>query len=333
MTPSEWNVPDLLKLSGEYWSTCALHAGVRLNLFTLLAGSELTADEAAARAGADSRATAMLLNALVALGLLDKHDQRYSAVPFASQFLSRSSERYIGHIIMHHHYLMNSWAQLHTAVASGAPARTNSSHDDDASHRESFLMGMFDLASLQAPTIVAALDLSGRRRLLDLGGGPGTYAIHFCEVNPALQATVYDLPTTRPIAEKTIARFGLAERIMFVAGDYHADPVPVGFDVAWLSHVLHSDGPDSCARLLATASAALDPGGILVVQEFILNDTKDGPLFPALFSLNMLIGTNGGQAYAEEELCTMMKATGLVDVQRISIDLPNGAGIIMGTKM
>ncbi len=70
-----------------------------------------------------------------------------------------------------------------------------------------------------------------------------------------------------------------------------------------------------------------------MVQEFILNDTKDGPLFPALFSLNMLIGTNGGQAYAEEELCTMMKATGLVDVQRISIDLPNGAGIIMGTKM
>jgi SAM-dependent methyltransferase len=325
-------VPDLLKLSGDYWSTCTLHAGVRLNLFTPLAERPHSAAQLSDQLKTHLRATAMLLDALAALGLLVKEGDAYETTPFSGRFLSRSSEQYLGFIIMHHHHLVSGWAQLHEAVTSGDPVKAPVSHVHDESMRENFLMGMFNLASLLAPKIVAEVDLSGRRRLLDLGGGPGTYAIHFCGANPGLQATVYDLPTTRAFAEKTIARYGVSDRIAFVAGDYHADPVPAGFDVAWLSHVLHADGPEACADLLNRAVAALEPGGILMVQEFILNDAKDGPLFPALFSLNMLLATDGGQAYSETELCAMLKAAGLTDVQRIVIDLPNGAGIIRGTK-
>ena len=332
MTPSSWTPSDLLQLSGSYWATCALHAGVKLELFTPLADTPRSAKELAAMRQAEPRGLAMLLDALTAMALLEKQNDRYLAAPFAARYLSQDSADYLGHIIMHHHHLMSGWSRLDQAVASGAPVvRKQVSKTDDEVQRESFLMGMFNLASMLAPGIAQQIDLSGRKRLLDLGGGPGTYATHFCKQNPQLSGVVYDLPTTRSFAEKTISRFGLESRISFHEGDFHQDPVPAGFDVAWLSHVLHSDGPQGCAVILRKGVEALEPGGLLLAQEFILDDHKDGPLFPALFSLNMLIGTERGQAYAEGELAAMMREAGLRDIKRLEVKLPNGAGIMAGT--
>jgi SAM-dependent methyltransferase len=332
MSTTKWTVPDLLQLSGGYWATCALHAGVKLDLFSVLDRSVRTAEEVAKIRNSDPRGTAMLLDALTAVGFIEKRGTVYTATPFSSEFLSRASDRYMGHIIMHHHHLMSGWAHLHDAVQSGGPVREKVSHGNDESARESFLMGMFNLASLLAPRVAQVIDLSGCRRLLDLGGGPGTYAIHFCLSNPGLTAVVYDLPTTRSFAESTVARFDLSGRVAFTPGDYHADPVPTGFDAAWLSHVLHADGPVACAALLRKSVQALDPGGVLMVQEFILDDAKDGPQFPALFSLNMLLGTDAGQSYSQNELAEMLKEAGLSDVHRIALDLPNGAGVMSGRK-
>ncbi|WP_183354762.1 methyltransferase [Geomonas silvestris] len=325
-----WSVPRLLELSGGYWSTCALHAGVKLQLFTPLATQPLSAGELAAKLQANPRGLAMLLDALSALGLLDKNGDRYVATPFAAQFLSRDSADYLGHIIMHHHHLVSSWSELDQAVRGGGPVRERVAHQDVAGQRESFLMGMFNLAMLMAPKIVPNLDLAGRRRLLDLGGGPGTYAIHFCQENPGLSAVVCDLPTTREFAEQTVERFGLAGRISFVSRDFETEELPTGFDAAWLSHILHSMGPEGCAALLGKAMRSLEPGGLILVQEFVLDDTKNAPLFPALFSLNMLVGTAQGQSYSESELVAMLEAAGAREVRRIPLQLPNGSGIIAG---
>ena len=191
-------------------------------------------------------------------------------------------------------------------------------------------MGMFNLAMQVAPQVASRIDLSGRRRLLDLGGGPGTYAVHFCLHNSDLSAVVYDLPSTRPFAEKTIERFGLDDRIAFAAGDFMTGEVGEGFDVAWISHILHGTGPSACSVILKKAVAALEPGGLILVQEFILEDTMVAPLFPALFSLNMLLGTPDGQAYSQGELFAMLAAAGAGEIRRLPIDLPNGAGIIAG---
>lgn len=332
MTQNNWTIPELLQLSGGYWAPAALHAGVKLDIFTALAGGARTAAAVAVERTLDPRATAMLLDALAAMGLLAKQGDDYAVTPFAAENLVRTAPGYLGHIIQHHHHLMAGWVHLHEAVQSGGPIRERVSHADDAVARESFLMGMFNLASQLAPRIAPAIDLSGCKRLLDLGGGPGTYAMYFCRQYPDLTAEVYDLPSSRAFAEGVFTRFGLTERITFQAGDYLVDPVPSGFDVAWLSHILHADGPDACALILRKAVAALEPGGMLLVQEFILNDAKDGPLFPALFSLNMLLGTNGGQSYAEGELARMMTAAGLQAVQRLTLELPNGAGIMVGRK-
>lgn len=332
MTQDAWTPADLLQLSGGYWSACALHAGVKLDLFTPLAERSCTGNELAGLLGTAERSLSMLLNALCAMKLLDKQDERYSATLFAAEFLSRNSDRYLGHIILHHHHLMELWSRLDEGVKSGLPVASRISHGDDEAARESFLMGMFNLAMQLAPRVIRAIDLAGRKRLLDLGGGPGTYAIHFCQHNPDLKAVIFDLATTRRFAELTVSRFALSDRIAFHAGDFIADELPSGFDVAWLSHVLHSEGPDECALVLRKVIAALEPGGVILIQEFILDDTMDGPLFPALFSLNMLLGTPSGQAYSGRQLTAMMQEAGAVEVRRLTVDLPNGAGIFVGTK-
>jgi len=330
MAKNDWTISDLLQLSGGYWSACALHAGIRLNVFTPLNGSILSAADVASACSSDPRATEMLLNALTSIGLIEKHATGYSNTSFSSQHLVQGAAGYLGHIIRHHHHLMPGWAILHEAIISGEPTRGRISHGDDRAERESFLMGMYNLASQLAPGIAAAVDMTGCLRLLDLGGGPGTYAIHFCRQNTDLKAIVYDLPSTRSFAEDTIGRYGLNERISFIGGDYQHDPVPTGFDVAWLSHILHAEGADGCKSILSKGVAALQAGGMLLVQEFIMNDTKDGPQFPALFSLNMLLGTASGQSYSEAELRGMMAEAGLSDIRRLQIELPNGAGIMAG---
>jgi len=103
-----------------------------------------------------------------------------------------------------------------------------------------------------------------------------------------------------------------------------------GFDVAWLSHILHGCGPEACAVILQKVVTALEPGGIILVQEFILDDAMDKPLFPALFSLNMLLGTPDGKAYSQGDLFAMLADTGVGEIRRLATELPNGAGIIAG---
>ncbi len=330
MSSKEWLPGDLLEMSGYFWRTCALHAGVKLDLFTTIGTTPISAERASAAVQGSRDGVERLLNALTAMGLLVKKDGRFVCLPSVLRLLAKDSPNYIGHIILHHHHLMESWARLDESVRSGRANRERSSFSREE-WRESFLMGMFNLAMAIAPRMADAIDLSARRRLLDLGGGPGTYAIHFCLKNPALSASVFDLATTRPFAEKTIARFHLNSRVGFYPGDYHSDDIPAGYDVAWLSHILHAEGPEACRNIIRKTVSALEPGGMIIIHEFILNDTLDGPLFPALFSLNMLLGTESGRAYSEAELSGMLAAAGVRDIRRLAVQTPNDSGVIFGT--
>lgn len=327
-----WNPGTLLTLSGSYWETCTLHAGVKLGLFTILGVGAMRSEKVAAAAGADVRGMTVLLNALTALGLLEKDGQRYRNSPSAKQFLDRKSSEYIGYMIMHHHYLVESWARMDEAVRQGKPlAGKNVEHEKDQ-RREAFLMGMFNIASQQAPHICAEIDLDHRRRLLDLGGGPGTYAINFCKKNPNLEAVIYDLPTTQPFADKTVASQGLSHRIRFMPGNYTTDPLGGPFDVVWLSHILHAEGIKTCKRLIKKAVGVLSSGGIILVHDFFLNDTMDGPLFPALFSLNMLQATNEGQSYSEYQVIKMLSDAGVKNIKRLAYVGPTESGILQGYR-
>ena len=329
MTSRVWNPGELLEISGYFWKTGTLHAAVKLDVFSAIGDAQLTGKEIAQKIDGAHRGVQRLLDALVAMELLVKRDTRYANTSSGKTLLTKNSPKYIGHIIMHHHHLVESWAHLDQAVKSGRPVRNRTSFSNEE-WRESFLMGMFNLAMGLAPQIVPLVDLSSRRRLLDLGGGPGTYAIHFCLKNTGLRATVYDLPTTRPFAEKTIRQFKLEDRIEFADGNYLKDPIDGRYDAAWLSHILHGEGPDDCRMIIQKTVEALEPGGMIIVHDFVLKNSMDGPLFPALFSLNMLLGTDAGQSYSEKQIMDMLADAGVKDLRRIDIQSPNDSGIIIG---
>jgi len=320
-----------METSGNYWKTFTLHTAVKLDVFSLIGENSLKAETLTVKLKGNSRAVTMFLNALVAMGLLLKENDHYKNTSESIKFLSKNSPSYVGYMIMHHHNLAESWLNMDQTLISGKPNRERSSHSTEA-HRESFLLGMFNNAMSIAPSLSEKLNLSGVKRLLDLGGGPGTYAIHFCLANPGLMASVYDLPTTRPFAEKTIGRFGLSEKIDFIEGDFLEDEfTEIGqFDAVWLSHILHGERPENAENIIQKAVSVLSPGGKIFIHEFILENTLDGPLFPALFSLNMLLGTEGGQSYSEKSLSDMLVRQGAKDIKRLDFIGPTESGILSG---
>ncbi len=328
---AKWDTGSLIGTSSAYWRGCTLQAGVRLGVFTVLGARSLSTSEVAAAIGADHRATGCLLNALAGMELLLKSGDRYSNSEAAATLLDEHKPGYIGHIILHHHHLVDGWAQLDVAVRSGGPVEQRSYGAE--AERRSFLLGMFNLASGVAPLMVEAISLAGRKRLLDLGGGPGTYAIHFCRANPHLQAVVFDRPTTEPFMKRTVASFGLSDRITFAGGDFNRDSLAGGpYDVAWLSHVLHSNGPEQCVELVRRTGAVLAPGGLILIHDFILDDTRDKPEFATLFALNMLINTAQGRTYSREEITAMLETAGFFSPRCIDPKTPNQSLVMAAIK-
>lgn len=328
---TDWNIGQLLSISNGYWKGCAVQAAVRLRFFSHLGSEKKSVGEVAAGTDTDTRGAGLLLDALSAMGLVEKEGGKYKNSEFAEKFLVASSQSYLGHIILHHHHILDGWAQLDRAVRTGRKVERRTYGEEI--ERESFLMGMFNLASIVAPQICSRFPLKGRKKLLDLGGGPGTYAIHFCLKNPELSGVVFDRPTTEPFAKQTVAKHGLSDRIDFAGGDFNTDPIPGGpYDVVWMSHILHSNSYEQCERFIAKAAKVLEVGGLLMIHDFILNDEKDSPEFPALFSLNMLVGTESGRSYSRPEVIAMVKKCGFEEIEQFKLPVQNDSSIIVGIK-
>jgi len=334
MESKNWSPADIMRLSTQTWANCTLMAAVNLDLFTCLdRDKSLTVAELAAALGCEIRATGMLVTALIALNLLEREGEGLILTEASRRYLSADSEGYQGFTIKHMSNIMRGWINLDQSVRTGTQADGSLPiTTEDEGEREAFLMAMFNVAVGQADLVAGAFDLTGRRRLLDLGGGPGTYAIYFCRHNSDLKAVIFDRPTTERFARATIKRFELSPQVDFIGGDFTADELPGGFDAVWLSQILHGEAPESAARLVRRAAGTLDSGGVMGIQEFILDDDRRGPAQPALFALNMLLQTPGGQAYTKGELADMMAGAGLKNIQRLKADLPPGCGILTGVK-
>lgn len=329
-----WTKEMLFTTSGAFWETCTLHTGVKLKIFSHLGSLSLSCKEVAKKINGDTKATSSLLNALTAMNLINKADNLYSNTDFAKQYLCENSKDYKGYIIMHHHHIMFSWVKMYESILTGKPVQQPENNDNEETQIESFLMGMFNIASETAPYYAQILDLTNLTKMLDMGGGPGTYSIHFCKANPHLHAMVLDLPSTKKFAQKTIESFDLSEKIEFKEGSFLDKNLQLKqeFDMAWLSHILHGENEQDSQEIIARAAKALKPGGKIFIHEFILEDSRDKPLFPALFDLNMLVLTQEGKAYSQKELTDLLKKNNIENISRIKLNSPNNAGIIMGIK-
>jgi len=265
----------------------------------------------------DMRATEILLDALVAIGLLVKQKDRYSNTAAASQLLISGKPYYQGDIIRHADALWRNWSGLDEVLKTGRPCQ-------QSRDREAFILGMRNIASLKVKDVIDMIGLKGVRTALDLGGGPGTYSIEMAR--RGTKVTLFDLPETAEIARKVIKQ-EKAEGIALMGGDFMADDIGRGYDLVFVSQILHSYSEKENLRLLKKCRKALSKGGRIGIQEFYLDSTRTHPLQGALFSVNMLVNTEGGRSYSVEEIRSWLLKVGLKRIRKGFID---DAVIIVG---
>jgi cyclopropane fatty-acyl-phospholipid synthase-like methyltransferase len=228
---------------------------------------------------------------------------------------------------------LHLWSALPDSVRSGQPAEDPWLHlGKDPAYTREFALAMEDYARLRGSEIVKHLDLSGAQRLLDLGGGPGAYAVLFASRWPDLRITVFDLPEIAQIAAERIAAAGLAGRIAIRGGNYEVDDIGSGYDVVFLSDTLHQETPEGAERLLQRAAAALRPGGKLVVQGMFLNDDQVSPRWPVVLSLILLLFQGGGRTYTVAETIRQIERAGFQNCEHRQMSLLNVNSLVMADR-
>ncbi|HHT9126385.1 MAG TPA: class I SAM-dependent methyltransferase [Candidatus Brocadiia bacterium] len=328
-----WNqVNYLYELAYGFWKSQIIFTAVESGVFTLIADNGKTAGGIALQLKTNKRATEMLLNALVALGLLRKAKDKFFNTPLSNQYLVRGAPFYIGDSIHHMHNLWDNWSKLGRAVKTGKPvAFKNAKKKVNAGRTRDFIAAMQNIGRTKAAEIAKRFDLKGCRKLLDLGGGPGTYSIEFTKRNHRLKAIVFDLEDVIRLAKRYIKDAGMQERVSTIAGDCLKDDLGTNlYDVAFVSNILHIYDPETNIEILKKCWESLVDNGKVVIHEFVLDRTKTRPQFGALFSLQMLLGTMGGASYSEQEYRDWLPKAGFKAIKRIN--LPSDSSLLIGVK-
>jgi len=319
---------DLHQMVRGYQSSRILLTGVELNVFTSI-GAGATAAQVAERVGGDVRATEALLGALAAVGLLTKSGDEFRNTEPATRFFTDDSPESERMATMHAVTQWNSWSTLTDCVRTGTSVVAERQEPPDPATTEAFIAAMHRHGKERAAHHVQAIGGEGVKRLLDIGGGPATYAIAFAAAYPEIHADVLDRPIVIPIAERHIREAGMTDRITTHAGDLTKDSFGTGYDLLLLFNICHMLGPDENQDLIQRCRAALVPAGRLAIQEFILNDDRISPRDSAIFAINMLVATRSGSSYTEGEYGGWLKEAGFADARRIS--LPGPTDLIVAT--
>lgn len=313
------NVDDLMAVGHGYQRAMVLFAGLKLGVFRGLAAGGCDASALAHRIGADSGKLSILLDALAALGLVGKRGRIYRNAQVARELLlpgSRSMES----LLLHHLDGWGEWGRLPSTIRAGRKPRGGA----QATWDENFIRGMEENARDRAAAVARRIPLRPGDRVLDLGGGPGTYAVAWADAWPGAEITVFDTPATLRVARKILRGKGAYGRVSLAEGDFLKDPLGGPYDFVWISQILHAYPEPDCARLLRRARSALVQGGRVAVQEFLLAEGKTSPPWPVFFSVHMVAVTGGGRAYTAREIAAMMRAAGF---RKISADRPDPRGV------
>ena len=335
---------ELYQVSSAYQQSCVLAAAAELDCFTVILqhGNKLTAGALTEELASDPRGTAVLLDALAAMGYLGKSGPGESAVYSVAEkfkdFLdSRHPSTFIP-ILRHMGCVQRSWVQLAWAVKDGKPpVRPHSILGKEADDL-SFILGMNSIARTLVDSVVQGLRQAGvlsfgreDASILDIGGASGTYTLAFLQALPKARAAIFDLPVGIGAAQKRFAGTEFESRVRLVTGDFYKDDLPQGFDFAWISAIIHQHGRAESRELYHKAFKALNPGGKVGVRDFIMSADRTSPKAGAFFGINMLVGTKSGMVYTFDEVKEDLEAAGFANVT-LAVPAETMAAVVVGQK-
>jgi 3-hydroxy-5-methyl-1-naphthoate 3-O-methyltransferase len=299
------------RLAGGFRAAQIILTANRLGLFEALGQQRLTTQELAAAMNASERGVRILCRALSAIGLLHEQDDAWRNSPAALETLIVDAPQSRTAILLHQAQLYECWGRLADCVRTGTGVEEDAIPPDLRLDETDFARAMADVGRAVSEEVAAALELSNTRTMLDLGGGPGLYAIALAKRNPHLRAVVYDTPETLRITRENIERAGLSDRVTTRPGDLFEDDYGGPYDFILLSNVVHIYSEEKNRQLVARCAEALTPGGRLCVKDFTLDCDGAGASWAALFAVNMLVNTEGGDCYSQAQIESWFRAAGL----------------------
>lgn len=332
-------MPDaILQIGFGFWGSKVLLTAIELGLFTELGEQGATAGDLAVALQLHERSRDDFLDALVALGLLERTgdgaERRYANTPATAVFLDRNAPTYLGGMLeMANDRLYRFWGGLTEALRTGEPQNEIKVGEDlfealyqDEERLEHFMLAMQGLQMGAVLALLDAVDLSAVDVLCDIGGANGTLAATAASRYPTLRAITFDLPAVQPIARRHLEALGVADRVEAVAGDFFVDAFPRA-DVITMGNILHDWDEDKKLTLITRAYEALPPGGRLIAIENVIDDDRRVSAFGLLMSLNMLIETRGGFDFTGRQFDQWCRSVGFRRTEVVPLAGPTSAAI------
>ena len=310
--------PERIMQTGmAFWASKTLLSAVEMELFTELAKHPGDIASVQGRMGLHARAARDFLDALVALGFLQRIDGVYHNTPETALFLDKAKPSYMGGILeMSNHRLYPFWGSLTTALRTGEPQNEARNGQDpfvalyaDPAKLREFLRAMSGVSRGANMAIAQKFPWANYKSCADIGTAQGDLVSQIALAQPHLRGYGFDLPEVGPIFEEYVTSNGLADRVSFVGGSFFTDPLPKA-DVLLFGHILHDWDLTTKKMLLQKANAALPEGGAVVVYDAIIDDDRSKNAFGLLMSLNMLVETPGGFDFTGADCIGWMREAG-----------------------
>jgi len=314
----EISFDELRKISGSTWPRKILAVSVELEIYSKIKKGVNTLGKIAESLSAGKKGVERLLNACVSLGLLKKEDGIYDNVPVSEKHLVKEMPEYFGDMIIMQDRSGKKWDLLGQSILNGKPLEGESTNFEDPI----FTKAMHSNAIAPARVLSEKINLGSYKKLLDIGGGSGAYTIELTNKNPNLKAVIFELPGVCETTMEYVQELGDAERIEIKEGDFIKDKLPEGYDVVLISHIFHSYSVEECKSMIKRVYDMLPENGMLIINEFLLNKDKTGPVFSALFNVNMFLVSKQGGSYTEEEITSWLTESNFKETEVFPLTKP-----------
>jgi ubiquinone/menaquinone biosynthesis C-methylase UbiE len=327
MTTTVAVTPDkIMQLITGGWASAILGAAARHRVFDALEQGALDVDGVVSKTGISKRGAQAVLDGLTGLGLITNANGKYRNTPEASAFLISDKPSYLGAMAQVMSDGLSEWATLPEAVRTGAPTSPSPADVPNNPFWEQLTPAIaalsFPVAQLAAERL--GISKAGAIKWLDVGGGSGVWSAVWLRANPRAQGVQLDWPAVNQIAKRFVAKHGVGDRFSTIDGDFHVvDFGQAEYDFAILGHIAHQETPESNVELYKKFHRALKPGGTLVINDFVLDDQRNGHPFAMLFASQMVLGTRGGLTWRQGDYRQWLSDAGFASTEFVQTDTPS----------
>lgn len=331
---SQLDASALISLSTSYWNSATLMAAVRLQAFDALQ-KPLSLEQFAEQIESDPIACEALLIALISLSLVERKNELYQNTKMANTFLVSTNPQALNQAMLYNADVYPLWGQLDQVIRRGDVAKDPQAYlGEDQAKTQRFVYGMHHRALGIGQAMAAVIDLSKATHLVDIGGGPGTYSVLLTQKYKQLKSDVLDLPAVVKVAQSIVAGMGGSENVQCLAYDYYCDDLPSSpYDAALISGVLHREQPVQVQKIFKQVAECLPIGAQLWISDVMLNDERTGPLFSAMFALNMRILSHDGRCHSVAEQSAWLADVGFKVTQVHQLPAPINYTVICAERI